>query len=68
MGLKSIDDFDEIAFRGRSDIYNNIPQIIFGLGTCGISCGAKELINVARKAVSEMIPSNVMNGRLQIGM
>lgn len=54
MGLKSIDDFDEIAFRGRSDIYNNIPQIIFGLGTCGISCGAKELINVARKAVSEM--------------
>ena len=47
MKIKTIDDLEELAKIGRTQINCDKPRLIFGLGTCGIASGGQSLMTYA---------------------
>ncbi len=49
MTIKTKVDLNEIAKIGMSSLESSKPQIIFGLGTCGIAAGGNKLVDFTRE-------------------
>ena len=53
MKVSKLYHLEDIAEIGRSQLESNQPQLIFGLSTCGIAAGGKELIEFADDYIIE---------------
>jgi len=52
--IKTIDDLEELAKIGRSQISCTRPRIVFGLGTCGIASGGQALMTFAQNYIKQI--------------
>jgi len=53
MKISSISNLDKMAREGEEILYNKCPQLIFGLGTCGIAAGGLPLKKFAEGYIDE---------------
>ena len=49
MTVKTRNDLDEMAKIGKRTLESQKPQIIFGLGTCGVAAGANKLVEFTKE-------------------
>ena len=54
MKVKTIDDLEELAKIGRTQISCTKPRIIFGLGTCGIASGGQSIMAFAKNYLKQI--------------
>jgi len=52
--VKTIDDLEELAKIGRTQISCTKPRIIFGLGTCGIASGGQSIMAFAKNYLKQI--------------
>ena len=51
--LRTLEDLNAIALRGRSRLYPDRPKILIGMATCGQAAGATEVLEAVREEVEK---------------
>lgn len=51
--IRNLDDLENVAERGKAQLYPNRPKLLVGMATCGQAAGAEEVFQAIREEVAK---------------